>query len=111
MEEKNLIKVNYNGSGVKTLSGFGTFFIVIASIAIIIALINIIIYVDSLNSYSWERDNYASCYSIAVYFFSLSVGSYAIGAICLGLSTITKTALYRRTLLENQFIFVEKLHE
>ena len=72
------ITINYTGSGVKTLSGFGTFFIASSLISLLAALI-------LLADKNW----------IGV--ISCMVGALsclATGGICKGLSTIAKASLY-----------------
>ena len=99
------VKVDYQGSGVKTLNGFGTFFFVIASIAVLVAVICFIMYLAM--DYSSERANAMIGISLASSFFPIAIGAFAGGAICKGLSTIAKTALYKRILIEGQYRFVE----
>lgn len=100
------IKVDFSGSGVKTLEGFGKFFFFIASISIIVALVGLFMYLSNIESYS-GGDTAMKGISLASSFFPISIGSFACGAISLGLSTITKTALFKRHLLEKQYTFVE----
>ena len=101
------VNVSFEGSGVKTLNGFGTFFFIIASIATLVALIGFIMYLANDMDYRSEMENAMIGLSLASSFLSLAIGSFAGGAICKGLSTISKTALYKRTLLEKQYQFVE----
>jgi len=101
------VKVNFEGSGVKTLNGFGTFSFVIASIAMLVAVIGFIMYLANDMDYSSERENAIIGISMASSLFPIAIGSFAGGAICKGLSTIAKTALYKRTLLEKQYRFEE----
>ncbi|MDR2970349.1 MAG: hypothetical protein LBU83_00260 [Bacteroidales bacterium] len=93
-------EVKYAGSGVKTLYGFGIAFYIIASIAILITIIGIFTYF--LADYSKEQINGLS---LASSFFPIAISSFAGGAICQGLSTIAKTALFKKTLLEEQYNF------
>ena len=99
--------VNYQGSGVKTLSGFGTFFFIIGSIAILITLIGFIMYLVNDLNYSSERENALIGISVASSFFPISIGSLAAGAICQGLSSIAKTSFYKRKLIEEKYSFFE----
>jgi hypothetical protein len=101
------VKVDYQGSGVKTLNGFGTYFFVIASIAVLVAVIGFIMYLANDMDYSSERANAMIGISLASSFFPIAIGTFAGGAICKGLSTIAKTALYKRILIEGQYRFVE----
>jgi len=100
------VRINYQGSGVKTLDSFGTFFFVIASISMLVALIGLIMYLANMDSYS-GADNAMIGISMASTLFPTAIGSFAGGAICKGLSTIAKTALLKRALLEKQYKFVE----
>lgn len=104
--EKKL-KVDYQGSGVKTLNGFGTFFFFIASVAMLVAVVGFIMYLANDMNYSSEQENAMLGLSLASSLFPIAIGSFAGGAICKGLSTIAKTALYKRILLEEQYRFVE----
>ena len=101
------VKISFEGSGVKTLNGFGTFFFIVASVAALVAVIGFIMYLANDMDYSSEMKNAMIGISLASSFFPISIGSFAGGAICKGLSTIAKTALYKRTLLEKQYQFVE----
>jgi len=107
--EKQKIKVNYWNSGVNTLYGFGKFFLIIGFIAMLVAIIGFIVYLTNFDSYS-GAENAIIGISLAASFFPISIGSFAAGAICKGLSTIAKTALYKRTLLEEQYYFEETNH-
>ena len=105
-EQKKEITVNYENSGVKTLKGFGAFFYVIGTLAMLCAAIGFIMYL-SHQGYSYREEALIGI-SLAASFFPISIGSFAAGAICKGLSTIAKTALYKRLLLEEQYSFVEE---
>jgi hypothetical protein len=101
------VKVSFERSGVRTLNGFGTFFFIIASIAALVTIIGFIMYIANDMDYRFERDNAMLGLSLASSFLPIAIGSFAGGAICRGLSSISKTALYTRTLLEKQYQFVE----
>ena len=101
------IEVNYKGSGVKTLAGFGTFFFIIASIAALFAAIGFIMYLANVMDDRWEMANAMIGISLVSSSLPIAIGSCAAGAICQGLSSIAKTALYKRTLLEKQYQFKE----
>jgi len=105
-KEKETIVINYQGSGVKTLNGFGTFLFVIASIAMLVAVIGFFMYLGNDMDSSKEMKDALTGLSMASSFFPIAIGSFAGGAICKGLSTIAKTALYKRTLLEKQYCFL-----
>lgn len=101
------VKVSFERSGVKTLNGFGTFFFIIASIAALVTIIGFIMYLANDMDYSYERENAMLGLSLASSFLLIAISSFAGGAICNGLSSISKTALYTRTLLEKQYQFIE----
>jgi hypothetical protein len=105
---KKEIKVNYQESGVKTLKGFGTFFLIIGSIAALITVIGFIMYLANDIDSRFERENALTGIALASSLLPISIGSFAGGAICKGLSSIAKTALYKRRLLEEQYSFVEE---
>lgn len=90
----------------KTLYGFGTFFLLIGSIAMLVAVIGFIMYLSNLK-YSSSRENALIGLSLASAFFPIAIGSFAGGSICKGLSTIAETALYKKALLEEQYYFEE----
>ena len=102
MEGKEIVNVNFKNSGIKTLKGFGVLFFVVAIIATLIAFIGLIIYKANDGYFS---DKATSGLSIAINYFLISVAAYPTGAICIGLSSITKTSLYKRTLLEEKYEF------
>jgi len=107
-ERKKEIKVNYQESGVKTLNGFGKFFMIVGSISALVAVIGVIIYLSNLGYYG-NKEYALIGIALASSFFPISIGAFACGAICKGLSTIAKTALYKRALLEEEYSFVEEL--
>lgn len=90
--EKQNVRISYSGSGVQTLSGFGTFFFIVAVISIIVAIVSFASIVGM---------------GIAGLFITNAISSLAAGAICKGLSTVAQTALYKRMLLEKQYNFIE----
>ena len=90
--DKQNVRISYSGSGVQTLNGFGTFFFIVAAISIIVAVILTVSIVGI---------------ATAGIFITNAISSLAAGAICKGLSTVAKTALYKRMLLEKQYNFLE----
>jgi hypothetical protein len=96
--EKKDIKVSYANSGVNTLSGIGTCFMIIGSIAIIVAVAGFGMF------YSGDSDNAV----IAVTSLFVSLGSFLGGAICMGLAGIARTALYQRMILEQEYLFIKE---
>jgi hypothetical protein len=108
MEKKELI-VNYEGSGVKTLSGFGVFFYVIGSLALLTAIIGGVLYLQNTGSSSSSDEADAILgVSLASAFFPLGLLSFFFGAVCSGLSNIAKTAFYKRAILEQQYDFLDR---
>jgi K+-sensing histidine kinase KdpD len=100
--EKQEINVSYKGSGVKTLKGFGVFFFVIGSIALLVVVIAMYNYLDSHSS----SDEVAAL-SLAGVFSPIGCISLFAGAVCTGLSSIAKVLLYKRMVLEQQYDFNE----
>lgn len=90
--ERKEIKVNFEKSGVKTLSGFGSWFIILGSIAVFIFIVSL---VNPENAY------------LAVGSLCVSIGLFLGGAICKGLSGIARSALYQREVLRQEYIFYE----
>jgi hypothetical protein len=108
MEKKELI-VNYEGGGVKTLSGFGVFFHIIGSLALLTAIIGGFLYLQNIeSSYTSDEDKALLGASLARAFFPLGLISFFFGAVCIGLSSIAKTALYKRTIFEQQYDIHDK---
>lgn len=98
--DKQKIYVYYKGSGVKTLEGFGTLFIVLGTIAATVIVICFFGYL--MGSYKGDTVG-----ALMLNLLPTSVGLYAFGAICKGLSTIAKTAVFKRQVLEEQYDFLE----
>jgi hypothetical protein len=94
MEEKKVF-VSYEGSGVKTLRGFGYMFIVLAAISALMLFVVLVLLA--------RGSDYAAL--MAVYAIVGGLFSCVFGALLLGLSGIAKTALYQRTLLEEEHEF------
>lgn len=94
--EKKKIKVNYTDSGVRTLAGFGTLLYVLATIMIVTVIVVWFI----AHKGATDVSNFPEL-------ATLIAGLIAIfmGALCRILSTIGRTALYRRTLLEKEYDF------
>lgn len=101
------VVVSFEGSGVKTLNGFGTLFFIISSIATLVTVVGFMMYLANDMDYRSEMNNAMVGLSLASSFLPIAIGSFAGGAICKGLSAISKTALYKRTLLEKQYKFVD----
>jgi hypothetical protein len=94
--DKQKIKVNYRDSGVKTLKGLGIFFFAIGAIALLSTVIGCLI--------RWWNDDTIDMILVSM-LASASVVSLFFAAACIGLSNIAKTALYKRTLLEQEYEF------
>jgi len=91
MEEKQKVTINYKGSGVKTLKVCSISFFILAGILAATA------FIVSTNRYSSGVE--------IVSFLGGAIFIFAFGLMLLGLSTIAKTALYKRTLLEEKYEF------
>lgn len=103
---KQKVVFNYKNSGVKTLNGFGVFFYVIGIIAAAITVIAFLAYLGDMDSSSGETG-----LSLASSFFPVTIGSFVSGAVCTGLSNIARTALYKRLLLEEKYLFEEEVKD
>jgi hypothetical protein len=90
------VKVNYKNSGVKTLSGFAIFFSVIGGIALLSGLIICLVCL-------WNDDEINTALVSAL--ISAGIVLLFFATMCVGLSGIAKTALYKRTLLEQEHDF------
>jgi hypothetical protein len=95
VDERQEVVVNYANSGVITMKGFGILFIGMGVLSVAVALVVLLASEGNL-------------LGISASLSMLAIGFFAAGAICLGLSSIAKTALYQRTLLEQQYHFEEK---
>lgn len=87
--EKEIIKINFEKSGVQTLMSLGYWFIVIASIGLIVFILSI----NSENT------------SLIITSICVSLSSYFAGGLCLGLSGIARSALYQREVLRQKYDF------
>lgn len=102
---KEVIKVSYAKSGVKTLSGFATFFFVIAILSSVVAFVTFIWFLSELGGY---HNDSAEALAVFTSFIYVALACYLSGAICAGLSSIAETALMKRSLLEKDYYFEEK---
>ena len=104
--EKQKIKVNYSGSGIKTLSGLGTFLLFIA---VIYTAADVLIFLDSdIGSIEKpERFGWVVKYVINIS-LHFPIVIFVTGVICKILSALLKSPLYKRALLEEQYGFYEE---
>jgi len=101
--EKKKIQFSYASSGVNTLSGFGAFFIIIGFISLIVGIIGLIWYLSEIDSRGGSDVGTAlALMSNSIY---IALASFISGAICRGLSTIARTSLYQRYVLETEYEF------
>jgi hypothetical protein len=107
-KEKKVLEINYQGSGIKTLNGFGVFFFILGAIAIFVALIGGCIYLNNIGSYISDKKDALVGASLAGTFFPLGIYLLAAGAVCIGLSSIAKTALFKRAVLESEYEFLSE---
>jgi hypothetical protein len=104
--EKNILEINYEGSGVKTLSGFGTLFFVLAVISIIIAFLSLVLLlvgIESLNNMFYTIQWNAFFVSLLFASLFFAIVQFFFGALCKGLSTIAKGTLYQMSVVEKTF--------
>jgi hypothetical protein len=81
-------------------------FFIVGVIALVIAAVGGIIYL-SPDSHSGGKSALLAA-SMAGKCFPLGFISLLAGAVCTGLSSIAKTALYKRAILEEQYRFIER---
>lgn len=93
---KNEVKVNYHRSGVKTLEGLAVFFMVIAALFFVIAFI---IFLITISSYLPGGVDIIISIIVSALFMLFASG------VCYALSSIALTALYKRTLMEQNNTF------
>ena len=105
--EKIQIKVNVEGGGVRTLDFTGTLLMTIGIISAIVTIVGFIMYLVNKDGYSSDLEYAMIGISLASTFLPVAVCAIAGGAICSGLSTIARTALYKRKLMEQDYKFVE----
>ena len=91
--EKPEIRINYAQSGVKTLKVLSQVFFILAIVVIILML----------NGMATER-NFGGT-GIFLLYIGGALSSFGFGALLLGVSTIAKTALYKRAILEADHVF------
>ena len=96
--EKKVVKVDYRGSFVKTLSILGLSFFILGIISIIPTIVGFINYLKGNSSEYYIN--------MADYFLTYTIVLITSGAICRGISTMAKTALYKRALLEQEYEFM-----
>ncbi|MDR1091928.1 MAG: hypothetical protein LBL79_12710 [Prevotella sp.] len=90
-KEKKLLKLFYRDSGVKTLEGIGVMMFIIGGLCIFVGVVMLL---------SDDGDTVIAVGLLASLFPFLF-----FGAVCTGLSSIAKTALYQRTVMESQYEF------
>ena len=91
--EKKPIVVDYHQSGVKTLYWFGRISIILSTIVLPISLLSIFGGGDEIAA------------GIAI---GSSISCIVIGGISFALSSIAKTALFKRHLMENDYSFIDR---
>lgn len=94
MEKRN-IKVDFWGSGINTLKGFGVTFYIIGALLPIVGIIGL--------ATSYDGD-----FIIILPLLLISmIICLAFGAICFGLSGMAKTALYKKAIMEDDYEFIQ----
>jgi hypothetical protein len=105
--EKKELTINYSNSGVKTLNGLAVFFVIASVISGITLLVGFFMWVGNLDGYSSSRETAAiglAIFHSSIFSFLLSI---ALSAICFGFSSVARTALYKRALIEQDYDIVE----
>ena len=107
--EKQNIRINYSGSGVKTLNGLATFFFIMASVEALVFVIVFMRYIVNYMDYDLplELKTIIQAISVADSYFRIAIVFFASYTIFKLLSNTAKTALYKRTILEEQYCFVD----
>lgn len=101
--EKTTIKINFEGSGVKTLTGLGDMFLALALFCLLGCVITLLSY---MTAYSSQEALYLT---LITTFLTSFIGLLTAYAICIGLSSIARTALYQRMIIEQKYdINIEK---
>jgi hypothetical protein len=103
MKRKKL-NVCYDGSGVHSLRGWATFFIIFSIIGVIITIIGFVNY--SENSYSFSHDNTEN-YALIVFGVSAILTGLIFAPILRGLATIAETALIQKHIFMLDFHIVQ----
>jgi hypothetical protein len=103
--EKQTVKVNFGNSGVNTLNRLGILFFVLGIVAGFVTISGFIIYLCELDS--WDKNDAIAGLALASYFLPITINLLIAGAICKGLSNISKTELYKRATLMQQYKFEE----
>jgi len=100
--EKQKIKVNYSGSGIRTLNVLGTFLLFIA---VIYAVIDVVVFLEDYI----EQLNFGGIVkNVISILLRFPLVIFAIGIVCKILSALLKLPLYKRALLEEQYDFYEE---
>lgn len=95
---KEVVKINFANSGVKTLKGYAT---CLAVMAVLCALATIASFA------ALSSDGGSTNVILAISFAVITLSCSVFSAICVVLSSIAKTALYKRALLEKEYEFKE----
>lgn len=98
------LNVCYDGSGVHSLRGWATFFIVFSIIGIIITIAGVASVSES--SYSYDHDNTAD-YALIVFGISAILTGCIIAPILRGVATIAETALIKKHIIMLDFDIIE----
>jgi hypothetical protein len=109
MENKNVIKENehkkpelkvfYTGSGVKTLRFIAGFLGALCGICIVISLVCLCAYFLEPSRYFGDMTYISVSINMAI----LSVACLVFMAICRGLATIAEAALYKASIIEDEY--------
>lgn len=103
MSRKRL-KVCYAGSGVHSLRGWATFFIVYSIIGLLITIVGVVNNSDS--SYSYGNDS-SGDYALIVFGISAILTGCIFAPILRGIATIAETALVKKHIIMLDFKIIE----
>ena len=98
--EKQTVIVSYKNSGVKALKVVGYVLHILAIISFFVT------FVYAIMAFDTARSNSAA--NLFIVSLGVTISLTVTGHICNALSTIARTALYKRCLLEQQYNFEKK---
>jgi hypothetical protein len=104
-EEKEVMFLSYKYSGAKTSKGVGIVMLVISWISLVACAI--VFAISLYEGYSHYRSNADVYLQISIYLAASFFAGLISGAACLGLSKIVEVNLYRKSILESKYEFID----
>ena len=102
--EKQIIKVNYFWSGIRTLRCLGVFLMIIALLFLVAIIFTI---GDAINKGYYDNLPFLVILNNVMSSLLYPITIYTVGTICIIISAFFKKPLYERALFENQYDFYE----